>query len=235
MTTGEFADATIVFDLDGTLVDTAPDLVRALNETMDLEGLPRVKLETVRLMVGQGARRLIERASGLSGVSFSKQRLDQLTNAFIEFYRTDIARLSKPFPGCVEALDQLLAMGAKLSVCTNKRTDLSTQLLDALNMSGRFSAVVGADAVTDRKPHPDHYRAAVTRAGGVVRRSLMLGDTAADVGAARAAGAPVAVVSFGYCDGGADKLGADLVINRFSELTSACRRLLAAHPAAPAS
>jgi phosphoglycolate phosphatase len=201
---------------------------------MDLEGLPRVRLETVRLMVGQGARVLIERASALSGVTFSKDRVDQLTKAFIEFYRADIARASHPFPGCLEALDELQALGAKLSVCTNKRTDLSQQLLDALAMSERFSAIVGADAVTERKPHPDHFRAAVTRAGGVVRRAVMIGDTAADVASARGAGAPVAVVSFGYSDGGAEKLGADLVINRFSELTSACRRLLAANPKAPA-
>jgi len=230
MTSGEFADTTIVFDLDGTLVDTAPDLVRALNETMDLEGLPRTRLETVRLMVGQGARVLIERASALSGATFSRERLDQLTKAFIEFYRQDIARESLPFPGCLDALDELAGLGAKLSVCTNKRTDLSQQLLDALGMTARFSAIVGADAVTDRKPHPDHFRAGVTRAGGLVHRAIMVGDTAADVGSARAAGAPAIAVSFGYCDGGADSLGADLVIDRFSELTSACRRLLAANP-----
>ncbi|MFT3727105.1 MAG: phosphoglycolate phosphatase [Terricaulis sp.] len=230
MTPGEFADATIVFDLDGTLVDTAPDLVRALNETMDLEGLPRLKLETVRLIVGQGARVLIERASALSGVSFSKERLDQLTKAFIEFYRADIARDSRPFPECIDALQELASLGAKLSVCTNKPTDLSIQLLDALEMSARFAVIVGPDAVTDRKPHPDHFRAAVTRAGGDVQRAVMIGDTAADVGSARGAGAPVVAVSFGYCDGGAEMLGADLVIDRFSELTSACRCLLAANP-----
>jgi phosphoglycolate phosphatase len=230
MTSGELADATIVFDLDGTLVDTAPDLVRALNETMDLEGLPRVKLETVRQLVGQGARALIERASALHGVTFATQRLDQLTSEFIGFYAADIARDSKPFPGVPEALDALAGLGAKLSVCTNKRTALSVQLLDALKLSERFSAIVGADAVTDRKPHPDHYKAAVTRAGGVVRRSVMIGDTAADVASARGAGAPVCVVSFGYCDGGAEKLGADVLLHRFSELAPACRRLLAARP-----
>jgi phosphoglycolate phosphatase len=230
MSSGELADATIVFDLDGTLVDTAPDLVRALNETMDLEGLPRVKLETVRQLVGQGARTLIERASAMHGVSFSAPRLDQLTSEFVAFYGADIARDSKPFPGVVEALDALTALGAKLSVCTNKRTALSVQLLDALNLGTRFSAIVGADAVIDRKPHPDHYKAAVTRAGGVVRRSVMVGDTAADVASARGAGAPVCVVSFGYCDGGAEKLGADVLLYRFSELAPACRRLLAARP-----
>ncbi|WP_395647777.1 phosphoglycolate phosphatase [Terricaulis sp.] len=230
MSSGEFADATIVFDLDGTLVDTAPDLVRALNETLDLEGLPHMPLEKVRRMVGYGARVTLERASAASGVSFSAERLDQLTKAFVDFYRADIARESRPFPGVVDQLTTLAAGGAKLAVCTNKRTDLSQQLLDALGIAGRFSAIVGADAVTERKPHPDHFRAAVSRAGGVVRRSVMVGDTAADVAAARGAGAPVAVVRFGYCDEDVELLGADALLDRYSDLTPACRRLLAARP-----
>jgi len=230
MSSGELAGTTIVFDLDGTLVDTAPDLVRALNETMDLEGLPRVKLETARNLISHGARVLIERASALHGVTFSATRLDQLTNEFVAFYAADIARESRPFEGVIESLDTLASLGAKLSVCTNKRTALSVQLLDALDMSARFSAIVGADAVTDRKPHPDHYRAAVARAGGEVRRSVMVGDSAADVGSARGAGAPVCVVSFGYSDVGAETLGADVLLHRFSELAPACRRLLAARP-----
>jgi phosphoglycolate phosphatase len=230
MTSGELADATIVFDLDGTLVDTAPDLARALNETMDLEGLPRVKIDVVRQLVGEGARLLIARTAALSGVHFQDDRLDELTEEFIAFYRADIARDSRPFPGVGDALDALAALGAKLAVCTNKRTDLSNMLLEAVGLGERFSAVVGADAVTERKPHPDHFRAAVTRAGGVVGRSLMVGDTAADVAAARGAGAPVAVVSFGYSDAGAELLGADVLLHRYSELAPACRRLLAARP-----
>jgi phosphoglycolate phosphatase len=230
MTSGELADATIVFDLDGTLVDSAPDLVRALNETMDLEGLPHAKVETARLLVGQGARVMIERHAAVHGVSFSGERLDELTNEVVRFYSADIARGTKPFPGVLEALDTLSALGAKLSVCTNKRTALSVQLLETLGMAERFSAIVGADTVAEKKPHPDHYRAAVTRAGGTVRRSMMVGDTVADVASARAAGAPVAVVAFGYCDIGAEKLGADVLLNRFSELAPACRRLLAARP-----
>ena len=230
MSSGELADATIVFDLDGTLVDTAPDLVRALNETMDLEGLPRVKLETGRQLISYGARVLIERASALHGVTFSASRLDQLTAEFVAFYAADIARESRPYDGVLDALDTLAGLGAKLAVCTNKRTALSVQLLDALQMSERFSAIVGADAVADRKPHPDHYRAAVARAGGVVRRSVMVGDSAADVASARGAGAPVCVVSFGYSDVGAERLGADVLLHRFSELAPACRRLLAARP-----
>lgn len=230
MTSGELADATIVFDLDGTLVDTAPDLVRALNETLDLEGLPHVPVDTLRQLVGQGARELIVRATARAGVTYAADRLDQLTKAFIEFYRADIARHSQPFAGVEASMDALAALGAKFAVCTNKRTDLSQQLLDALNLSHRFSAIVGADAVAQKKPHPDHFRAAVTRAGGVVRRAIMIGDTAADVGAARGAGAPVVLVRFGYCEEDVERLGADVLLDHFSELATACRRLLAARP-----
>jgi phosphoglycolate phosphatase len=230
MTSGELADATIVFDLDGTLVDTAPDIVRALNETMGAEGLPRVKLETVRMMIGQGARVLIERTAARAGVNFRQDKLDQLTETFVEFYRADIARDSRAFPGVEDTLAGLAAMGAKLAVCTNKRTELSVQLLGALRLADWFAAIVGADAVTHKKPHSEHYSAAVTRAGGTLRRSVMVGDSAADVGTARGAGAPVIVMGYGYTDVDAEKLGADVVLSSFSELAPACRRLLAARP-----
>jgi phosphoglycolate phosphatase len=229
MSTGAFADATIVFDLDGTLVDTAPDLVRALNEVLDLEGLPHVPAGRVRHMIGQGARVLIERSAAFNNVHYSSDRLDQLTNAFVDFYRADIARFSVPFPGVIEALKELAQEGARLSVCTNKRTELSVLLLEKLGMAELFSAIVGADAVEKRKPNPDHYRAAVNRAGGIVRRSVMVGDSAADVGAAKGAGAPSIVVRFGYADEGEpDKLGADALIDHYSDLIAACGRLLPA-------
>lgn len=230
MISGELAGATIVFDLDGTLVDTAPDLVRALNQTLDLEGLPRMKLDTVRTLVGRGARTLIERAAEHSGVTFAEERLQALTREFIGFYREDIARDSKPFPGAEDALTALAGLGATLTICTNKRTDLSVQLLEALGLAQRFAAIVGADAVAERKPHPDHYTAAVERAGGAVQRSLMVGDTAADVAAARGAGAPVIAVAFGYSDVSAENLGADALLRQFSDLAPVSRRLLAARP-----
>lgn len=228
MSAGALADATIVFDLDGTLVDTAPDLLRALNETLDLEALPHPPLMQVKRMVGQGGRALIERAMALAGARFSADRIDQLTAAFIEFYRRDIAAKSAVYPGVSEALTELANAGAKLAVCTNKRTDLSVQLLEALKLAGRFSAIVGADAVTERKPHPEHYRAAVQRAGGTVRRSLMVGDSAADVAAAKAAGAPVIVVRFGYADEAPERLGADALIHKYDELPRLARGMLAA-------
>lgn len=226
MSTGSLADATIVFDLDGTLVDTAPDLLRALNDTLDLEGLPHPPASQVKRLVGQGARALIERGAAFAGARFSAERIDQLTAAFIEFYRADIAGKSRAYPGVPEALTQLADAGAKLAVCTNKRTDLSVQLLEALGLAIRFSAIVGADAVRERKPHPEHYRAAVTRAGGVVRRSLMVGDSIADVAAAKAAGAPAVVVRFGYADEAPERLGADALINRYDELPRLVRTML---------
>ncbi|MGE3143766.1 MAG: phosphoglycolate phosphatase [Hyphomonadaceae bacterium] len=226
MTAGALADTTIVFDLDGTLADTAPDLVRALYETLDVEGLPHPPAAQVKRLVGQGARALVERSAAFAGVRFSAERLEQLTTAFIEFYRADIAAGSTLYPGCREALRDLAEDGAKLVVCTNKRTDLAVRLLTALKIETRFSAIVGADAVAERKPHPDHYRAAVSRAGGVVRRSLMVGDSAADVGAARGAGAPVIVVRFGYADDAPERLGADALLSRYDELPRLARGLL---------
>ncbi|MGE0829158.1 MAG: phosphoglycolate phosphatase [Hyphomonadaceae bacterium] len=227
MTLADLAGATIVFDLDGTLVDTAPDLVRALNQTLDLEGLPRVPAASVRKLVGQGARALIERGAALADVRFSPDRLDQLTNEFITFYKADIAAESTPFPGALEALDELAQAGAILAVCTNKRSDLSRQLLEALSLHERFAAIVGADSVANRKPHPDHFREAVARAGGVVMRALMVGDSSADVKSAQAAGAPAILCSFGYADGAPEEMGADAIVAHYDELSAAARRLLA--------
>jgi phosphoglycolate phosphatase len=226
MTLGDLSDATIVFDLDGTLVDTAPDLVQALNRTLDLEGLPRAPVAAVRKLVGQGARALIERGAALADVRFSAERLEQLTNAFIGFYSAEIAAESRPFPGAVEALDAFAGAGAALAICTNKRTHLSRQLLAALGLEARFAAVVGADSVANRKPHPDHYLEAVARAGGRLQRSVMVGDTAADIDAARAAGAPSILVSFGYSEASPETLGADAIIAHFSALPGVVRRLL---------
>lgn len=227
MASGDLADTVIAFDLDGTLADTAPDILRALNETLDLEGLAHLKLRAVHAMIGQGSRALIEHASVAAGAQFSSERLSQLTEAFTAFYRASIALESRLYPGVPEALSDLAYAGAKLAVCTNKRTDLSVLLLQRLGIAERFSAIVGADAVSERKPHPEHYRATVSRAGGIVRRSLMVGDSGADIAAARAAGAPAIAVSFGYGDGGAESLGADRVVSRYVDLPAACRALLA--------
>lgn len=217
---------TIAFDLDGTLVDTAPDLHRALNHVMDSLGLPPTPLEDVRIFVGHGARALIVRACAVHGITHDDATLERLTRAYVEVYASDIARFSQPYPGLIRALDNLSAAGARFVVCTNKLTVLSVQLLDALNLSHRFAAIVGADAVERCKPHPDHYIAAIHAAGGAITRSLMVGDSTNDVQSARAAAAPVIVYAHGYTEIAPAHLGADAVIDHYDELAGLASKLL---------
>jgi phosphoglycolate phosphatase len=217
---------TIAFDLDGTLVETAGDIHAALNKVLAAQGLPAATLEDIRNFVGQGARALIMRCCAVHGIHHDAARLDQLTEAYIEAYAADIAVHSHAYPGLVEALDKLQEAGARLCVCTNKRTDLSDQLLIALGLDHHFAAVVGSDRVTNRKPHPDHYLQAIVAAGGDPSRSAMVGDSINDVLSARAAGAPVAVYAYGYTDTAPDLLGADAVFTQFTDLPDLLVRLL---------
>ncbi len=224
----DLSGCTVAFDLDGTLVETAGDLHRALNQVLTDEGLPPASLDDVRAFVGHGARVLIIRACAAHGVRHPEDKLDRLVETFVTVYAADIAALSAPYPGLIDTLGVLKSAGARLTVCTNKRTALSNQLLDALGMTHWFQAVVGADAVENRKPHPDHFIAAVRAGGGDPTRALMVGDSIYDVESAKAAGAPVAVASFGYSDTAPELLGADAVFTHYAELPSLAARLL--HP-----
>ena len=227
MASADLAGCTIAFDLDGTLVDSAPDIHRALATIMSQENLPPASLEDVRKFVGQGARTLIVRAAAVHGVLPEGAYLDRLTDDFTQIYASDIAALTRPWPGVETALGHLKDAGAIFCVCTNKRGYLSNKLLDELNMSSWFAAVVGADMVQRKKPHGDHFIAAVRAAKGDPARALMVGDSAADVGTARACNAPVALVSFGYTDTAPERLGADAVFSHFDELPVLARKLLA--------
>jgi phosphoglycolate phosphatase len=220
------ASATIVFDLDGTLVDTAPDLVSTLNLLLAREGIAALPLSDARDMIGQGARALIARGFAAAGAPLDERKLSALFVDFIDHYLAHIADESCPFPGVLAAMDSLAAEGARLAVCTNKRTDLSVALLDALDLTRRFAAIVGADAAPAPKPAAAHLITTIERAGGRVERAVMVGDSASDAGAARAAGVPLVLVSFGYTDTPARELGADVLIDHFDELPAACRRLL---------
>ncbi|MDX2237793.1 MAG: phosphoglycolate phosphatase [Hyphomonadaceae bacterium] len=220
--------AAIAFDLDGTLVDTAPDLVRALNRTLALEGMAPASLPAMRSFIGHGARRMIERAAAAASITFAPNKLDALTETFVDFYRADIAAESRPFPGCVEALEALRAAGARLAVCTNKRTELSRRLLDALDLARFFEAVVGADATANRKPHPDHVRDAIARIGGAPQRAAMVGDSSADAQSGRAAGVRVILVDFGYADVDVATLGADAVVSHFSDIPATAAHVFGA-------
>jgi len=220
--------AVVAFDLDGTLVDTAPDLIGTLNLLLKEEGLPALPLDDARPFIGRGARWMIERGFDAAGQHLHPTRLQTLFERFIAHYQDHIADESRPFPGCVAALDALKARGAKLCVCTNKLTGLSEQLLAAVGIADRFEAVIGADSAPAIKPDPRHLQAAVDAVGGDMGRAILVGDAATDAGAAKAAKAGLILVSFGYTEIPAADLDPDILIHSFDELPEACVRLLGA-------
>jgi phosphoglycolate phosphatase len=223
---------TVVFDLDGTLVDTAPDLISALNFVLDREGLPPVPLLSARTMIGAGARRLVERGLELEGRSYSLKDVDRLTGDFIAYYAAHIADASRPFEGLEGALDDLGAQGYRFAVCTNKLEWLSKLLLDRLGLSSRFSAICGADTFGVAKPDPAILQQTVARAGGQLSSAIMVGDAGPDIGVARRAGIPVIGVEFGYTEVPIADLGADRLINHMSQLPAAVEVLMAARSSA---
>ncbi|QUD88688.1 HAD-IA family hydrolase [Phenylobacterium montanum] len=224
--TTSLAGAALAFDLDGTLVDTAPDLVGALNGVLHEQGLPVLPLRTARVMVGRGARALIEQGFSAAGAQLDEPVVPGLVARFIEIYRARIADESRAFEGVEDCLDALAGAGARLVVCTNKPTDLSIALLDALGLTGRFGAVIGPDLAPAPKPDARHLLHALSAVGGVPSRALMIGDSATDIGAASAAGVPSVVVSFGYTEIPAADLGADHLIDAFAQLPPLAARLL---------
>src|SRR5476651_1990793 len=215
----------IVFDLDGTLVDTAPDLINALNFILDREGLPPVPLHSARNMIGAGARRLIERGLELEGRTVSLEDITRLTGDFIDYYAAHIADASRPFDGLESALDDLAARGYRFAVCTNKLEWLSKLLLDRLGLSARFAAICGADTFGVSKPDPAILRQTVARAGGQLSSAIMVGDAGPDIGVARRAGVPVIGVEFGYTEVPIADLKPDRLISHMRDLPAAVQSL----------
>jgi phosphoglycolate phosphatase len=216
---------TVVFDLDGTLVDTAPDLINALNYILVREGMPPVPLHSARTMIGAGARRLLERGLELDGRAIELEDINRLTADFIEYYAAHIADVSRPFEGLEHALDDLAARGCRFAVCTNKLEWLSKLLLDRLGLSARFSAICGADTFGVSKPDPAILRQTVARAGGEMSSTVMVGDAGPDIGVARRAGVPVIGVTFGYTEVPIADLKPDLLIHHMKELPGAVASL----------
>jgi phosphoglycolate phosphatase len=220
---------TVVFDLDGTLVDTAPDLVSALNFVLEREGLPPVPLLSARNMIGAGARRMIERGLELEGRAATPDDVTRLTADFIDYYAAHIADASRPFDGLEDALDDLEARGYRFAVCTNKLEWLSKRLLDQLGLSGRFSAVCGADTFGVSKPDPAILRQTVARAGGQLSSAIMVGDAGPDIGVARRAGIPVIGVGFGYTAVPMVDLKPDRLVDHMRDLPATVESLMRRH------
>jgi phosphoglycolate phosphatase len=189
-----------IFDLDGTLIDTAPDLTRATNHVLSSQGRRAISVAELRPFVGRGARRMIERGFAATGTAVPPNLVDSLYDAFIAYYTENIAVDSQPFPGTLELLDRLEAAGVKLGICTNKQERLSLRLMDRLGLTQRFGAIVGADTIGISKPDPAPYRETVARLGATGGGSVMIGDSETDILTARAAGVPVIAVTFGYTD-----------------------------------
>lgn len=219
------SDSAVVFDLDGTLVETAPDLHGALAHVLTEAGLPAPSLEDVRLMVGDGARALLEKAYTRVGRLLQGAEMEDAFDRFLAHYHPNVARLSRPYPGVEAVLDELARAGAALAVCTNKPQALSEALLDALGLSARLPVIVGGDALPVRKPDPAHLAATIERLGRTGAPAVMVGDSRNDVAAAKALGIPAVVVSFGYTIIPPRDLGADVVIDHFGELPAALRSL----------
>src|SRR6202011_211247 len=216
---------TVVFDLDGTLVDTAPDLINALNYVLQREGLPPVPLHLARNLIGAGARRLIERGLEVEGRSPGFDDITRLANDFIDHYAAHIADLSRPFDGLEGALHALGTRGYRFAVCTNKLEWLSKLLLDQLGLSARFAAVCGADTFGVSKPDPAILQQTIARAGGQMSAAIMVGDAGPDIGVARRAGVPVIGVEFGYTEVPIADLKPDRLIGHMSNLPAAVESL----------
>ncbi|NJC42119.1 phosphoglycolate phosphatase [Brevundimonas alba] len=219
---------TIAFDLDGTLVETAADLIGTLNRMLAARGIAQMPVEAAQHLVGHGALALLRHGFQEAGAVWEDAQAPALLQEFLDDYLANIAVHSQPYEGVVETLDRLAARGAILCVATNKRTDLSVALIEALGLGRHFAVVCGPDRVSARKPDGAHVREAVQMAGGDPTRSIMVGDGAPDVQAAKNAGVPCVVVTFGYTPIPAAELGGDVLIDRFAELEAAVGRLIAA-------
>ncbi len=216
----------VVFDLDGTLAETAGDLMGALNHVLAGDGLPPLPVEQARSLLGAGGRALIRRGFTSAGRPLDEARLEALFRAFLAFYEDHIADHTHLFPGVADALDRLEARGYGLAVCTNKMERTAKTLLDVLGVAHRFRAICGQDTFAVSKPQPGALLGTIAMAGGDPGRSVMVGDSRTDIETAQAAGVPVVAVDFGYTDRPVSDFGPDRVISHFDGLDDAVVSLL---------
>jgi phosphoglycolate phosphatase len=214
-------DLTLVFDLDGTLVDTAPDLVAATNHVLQHIGLPGVEEKSLRRWIGHGAHYMVEHAMGPAAEKLTMPERSHLLELFLDYYGRNIAVGSRPFEGTIEALESFSRQGAKLAVCTNKMEHMSRTLLDALDMTRYFASIAGRDTLPTFKPDPGHLLGTIKLAGGNPARAIMIGDSRTDIDTAKAAKVPVIGVSFGYTDVPVSEMSPDAVIDHYRDLERA--------------
>jgi len=218
-------DRAVIFDLDGTLVDTAPDLMRATNHVLESLGRGSVGLHEVRDFTGHGARALITRGLAATGGVPEGFEIEPHYRSFVAYYADNITIDSTPFPGLLALLDRLRDQGIGLGVCTNKLEWLSVRLLEGLGLMKYFGSVVGPDTLGISKPDPLPFHESVARLGLVSPRAIMVGDSETDVLTARAAGVPVIGVTFGYTPKPVSEYGPDKLIAHYDEGWDAIQEL----------
>jgi len=219
----EFQPTAIVWDLDGTLVDSAPDLASALNTVLDKRGFFTLSLTEVRAMIGNGVPKLVERGFNAVGVRPDKAQLDELVTMFVKEYKTCATEHTRPYPQVVDTLQAIYTMNIPMGVCTNKPEAFTRQILEGLGLAKYFSSVVGGDTTSTRKPDPEPVLACLCGLVSEPALSLMIGDSVHDVHAAHAAGVTIGVVPWGYRSAPVDELGADFVLQDLSILPGLIR------------
>ena len=209
----------VVFDLDGTLVDSAPGLQTAVNSVLEEQDCPPLGLEDVKLMIGEGIPALIDKAFARQGRTLSEKETNRVAKQFRDIYAVCGPRETPLFPGARDSLNRLTSFGIALGLCTNKPQRSTEPLLDALNIDHYFPAVFGGDLLAGiRKPDPRHVLAVLGRLGIDASEAVMVGDSPHDVDAGQGAGMPVIAVTYGYSLGPVDALGADYFIDNLTEL-----------------
>ena len=216
----------VLFDLDGTLIDSAPDLHVAANKLLREATRQTITLEQTITMIGDGVPKIVERAFAATGYTLKKSELDRFVERYLAFYEPHATDLTLPFPGGVECLKRLQHEGYKLAVCTNKPLVATQGILSKLGLTQSFSAVIGGDTLPGiKKPDPRHLLAALDIMKISPRNAVMVGDHFNDVSAARSAGLSVIICRFGYTNGPAENLKGDIVIDHFDELPGAFLKL----------
>ena len=217
---------TIVYDLDGTLADSAEDLVATLNWLLGREGLAPLKVESAGSLVGAGARALIARGFAASGRSLDPSEIEALFVDYLHYYSDHILVRTRLYPGVETALAAFARAGWRQAVCTNKTESLARLLIGKLGIAGRFAFVCGQDTFGVSKPDAKPLLGTIAASGGARERAIMVGDSAIDIKTARAANVPVIAVDFGYSDVPVEALRPDRVISHFDELSQVCEALL---------
>ena len=218
--------AVLLFDLDGTLADTNPDLHAAMNHILQRHGLTPLPQDKVRHLIGGGAAMILQRGFAEHGVTLSDADMAAATDEFVLWYDRNIDHGTRIFDNLMPILERARAQNIKMGVVTNKREGLAAKLLFRLNLQAYFDVLVGGDSLPTRKPEPEMVLTAMTRLGGTPQNTVLLGDSEADTGAARAAGVKCVCVSFGYRRIPLEELGADAIIDDYAELPDTLDRLM---------